>query len=95
MTFRDEQGPGKFKNYSWSKMLRQVFKIDVTKCESCGGDMVALAAIQDPDSIQRYLRHQGLDPDPPTIAPARHRQGSFDFDQAAPAEPLGNITNLD
>ena len=93
--FRDEQGPGKFKNYSWSKMLRQVFKIDVTKCESCGGDMVALAAIQDPDSIQRYLRHQGLDPDPPTIAPARHRQGSFDFDQAAPAEPLGNITNLD
>ena len=92
--FREEQGPRKFKNYSWSKMLAQVFKLDVTKCERCGGDMVALSAIQDKDSIQRYLRHQGLDPDPPTIAPARHRQGSFDFDQT-PAEPDDNIIYLD
>jgi hypothetical protein len=92
--FREEQGPGKFKNYSWSKMLAQVFKMDVTKCESCGGDMVALSAIQDRDSIQRYLRHQGLDPDPPKIAPARHMQGSFDFDQE-PAEPDDNIIYLD
>jgi len=27
---------GKFKNYKWSKMLAQVFKIDVTKCQQCG-----------------------------------------------------------
>ena len=92
--FRGEQGPGNFKNYSWSKMLRQVFKIDVTMCENCGSDMVALAAIQDPGSVRRYLRHQGLDPDPPKIAPARHRQGIFDFDQA-PAETGDNVKYLD
>ena len=26
-----------FKNHTWSKMLAHVFKIDVLKCEQCGG----------------------------------------------------------
>jgi hypothetical protein len=63
-------------------MLAQVFKIDVTKCESCGGDMVALGSVKDRDQIKRYLNHIGLDPDPPPLAPARSWQGSLDFDQS-------------
>ena len=60
---KDEHGI--IKNYSWSKMLAKVFKIDVTTCESCGGKMQKICAVHDGDSIRRYLLHLGLDPDPP------------------------------
>jgi hypothetical protein len=33
--FKGETEKNGFKDFSWSKMLAQVFKIDVTKCESC------------------------------------------------------------
>ena len=92
--FREEQKEGGFKNYSWSKMLAQVFKIDVTKCESCGGDLVPVAAVMERDSVQRYLRHLGLDPDPSPLTPARTSQGIFDFDQSLP-EPTENIIHID
>ena len=49
------------KNYSWSKMLAKVFKIDVTKCEKCGGAMKAIASVMDRDSVVRHLRHVGMD----------------------------------
>ncbi len=63
-------------------MLAQVFKIDVTKCESCQGDMAPICSVMDRDSIKRYLNHIGLDPDPPLRAPARSVQGALDFDQS-------------
>jgi len=75
-------------------MLAQVFKIDVTKCESCGGDLVPVAAVMERDSVQRYLRHLGLDPDPSPLTPARTSQGIFDFDQSLP-EPTENIIHID
>lgn len=80
--FKGDDEKGGLKNYSWSKMLAQVFKIDVTKCESCGADMVALGSVKDRDQIKRYLNHIGLDPDPPPMAPARSWQESLDFDQS-------------
>ena len=47
------------RNYSWSKMLAKVFKIDVTKCQSCGGDLARAGAIMSQESIKRYLSHIG------------------------------------
>ncbi len=35
---KDESQP-KSKNYPWSKMLAKTFKIDVTKCQACQGDL--------------------------------------------------------
>ncbi len=46
-------------------MLAKVFKIDVTECDSCGGEMQKICAVNDGDSIRRYLLHLGPDPDPP------------------------------
>jgi len=80
--FKGETEKSGFKNYSWSKMLAHVFKIDVTKCESCGGDMVPICSVIERDSVKRYLSHIGLDPDPPPRAPARSVQGALDFDQS-------------
>ncbi|MBM4254192.1 MAG: transposase [Deltaproteobacteria bacterium] len=71
---------GEFKNYTWSKMLAQVFKIDVTTCPQCGGDLAKVCAITDPMEARRYLKHLGLDYEPPPRAPPRHEQGEFHFE---------------
>lgn len=77
--FREATSDG-FKNYSWSRMLAQVFKIDVTKCELCGGKLEKVCAITDQDSIKRYLEHLNIDHMPPARAPPRYRQPEFDFE---------------
>ena len=70
---------GKFKNYKWSRMLAQIFKVDVTKCPHCGGDLVKVCAVTDPVQARRYLKHVGLDYEPPQRAPPRFEQGEFTF----------------
>ena len=44
-------------------------------CPNCGGKRRLLAAIQDPDSIQRVLRSLGLSGEVPELAPARAPPG--------------------
>jgi len=46
-------------------MLVKTFKIDVTKCQSCQGDMRKLAAVIDALDVRRFLKHIGLDYTPP------------------------------
>ena len=41
-----------------------MFGIDVLKCE-CGSELKPVSAILKGDEIKRYLRHLGLDADPP------------------------------
>ena len=67
------------KNYSWSKMLAKVFKIDVTKCEHCNGDMAVMAALIDRSEVVRYLKHVGIEHEAPTRAPPRHKEEPLDF----------------
>ncbi len=55
--FNDEdKDQGKTKNRAWSKMLSKVFKIDVSTCEKCGGEMEAICAVQKPEAILRLYR---------------------------------------
>ena len=61
-------------------MLARVFKGDVTKCISCGGDLVKGTAITDLMEARRYLRHVGLPYDAPARAPPRAMQGEFEFE---------------
>ena len=51
---------------SWARLLSRVFGIDVLKCE-CGGELKPVSAILKGDEIKRYLRHLGLDADPPDL----------------------------
>lgn len=51
---------------TWARRLKRVFAIDIEKCEKCGGPVRIIASIEDPDVIQRILKHLGLDqPDDP------------------------------
>ena len=53
-----------YKKSSWARLLSKVFGIDVLKCE-CGSELKPVSAIIKGDEIKRYLRHLGLDADPP------------------------------
>ena len=64
----------KVKNHQRAKLLKRIFRIDVGTCPKCGSDMEIRAAVHDPDSIKRYMRHLGLREHPPPIAPARYEQ---------------------
>src|SRR5690606_13887306 len=63
------------RHYTWAELLRRVFGVEIFTCPNCGGKRRLLAAIQDPDSIQRVLRSLGLSGEVPELAPARAPPG--------------------
>jgi hypothetical protein len=46
---------------TWAQRLKRVFAIEIEKCEKCGGSVRIIASIEDPDVIQKILKHLGLD----------------------------------
>ena len=61
----------KEKRMSWAKLLNRVFKIDVTKCQYCRGDVKVVAAVLQRAAIDQILKHLGLPTEVPVISPAR------------------------
>ena len=72
-----DQSP--IKNSSWSKMLAKVFQVDVTQCQHCKGEMSIVAAIIKPSEVARYLKHLGIEHEPPARAPPIYQQDFFEF----------------
>jgi hypothetical protein len=47
---------------SWAQRLKRVFKLDLTSCEGCGGQVRVIACLEDPVVIAKILSHrEGLD----------------------------------
>jgi hypothetical protein len=65
--------PRKRKRIPWAQLLKRTFKIDVLKCDKCGGRMKLVAVVFDPPTIATTLRALGLPVRAPPIAPARSR----------------------
>jgi hypothetical protein len=59
------------KNSTWAKLLKRTFKIAMTKCQACKGEVKFVAAVKNPDSIIRYLKHVGIDHEAPSRAPPK------------------------
>lgn len=59
----EEPEKTKPKTYSmtWAQRLKRVFAVDVETCEKCGGSVRIIASIEDPNVIQKILKHLGLD----------------------------------
>jgi len=55
----------------WAELMRVTFGLTVDQCPACGGRMKLRALVRDPESIERFLRHQDLWSPPQDIAPAR------------------------
>ena len=81
----DGQGPQKM---TWSKLLKRVFKIDLTQCKACGGklDPDNCEIVTDPSLAAAILTCLGLNALPPQRGPPRRQQGLFDpdIDQSHP-----------
>jgi hypothetical protein len=69
-----KQKPHKRKRISWAQLLKRTFKIDVLKCDKCGGRIKLVGAVFDQPTIKTTLRALGLPVRAPPIAPARSRQ---------------------
>jgi hypothetical protein len=41
----------------WAQRLKRVFRIDIERCERCGGKVRIIASIEDPDIIGKILSH--------------------------------------
>ena len=62
----------------WAELLERVFRIDVLRCERCGGRMTVLAFLTGHASVKKVLEHLGLPTTGPPIAKARSPV-EFDF----------------
>ena len=58
---QDERQKPKAYGMTWAQRLKRVFAIDIEKCEKCGGVVRIIASIEEPEVIQKILKHLGLD----------------------------------
>ena len=56
---------------SWAERLKRVFKLDIELCPKCGGRLRVIAAITQPDVIQKILDHVHQQQAPPRLPPSR------------------------
>ncbi|MFP6616828.1 MAG: hypothetical protein VCB26_10525 [Candidatus Hydrogenedentota bacterium] len=45
---------------TWVQHLIRVFANDVEKCEKCDGKVIVISSIEDPEVIEKILKHLGL-----------------------------------
>ena len=57
---------------SWARLLKRVFNIDMERCPNCQGRLTIIAAIEDPSTIAKILKHLGLPARAPPRAPAKN-----------------------
>jgi hypothetical protein len=69
--------------WSWARLLKRVFALDMARCPWCQrGALRLIAAITQGEVIRTILRHLKRAVDPPPIAPARVRQEAFAWSSA-------------
>ena len=55
------ESEGKAYSMTWAQRLKRVFAIEIEKCEKCGGKVKIIACIEDPEVIEKILKHLMLD----------------------------------
>jgi len=53
------------KSLTWAERLKRVFKIDVSSCSRCGGEVNIIACIEDPELTEKILTHLNAKSDSP------------------------------
>jgi hypothetical protein len=79
----EHEGSTASPNWSWARLLKRVFAIDMERCPVCQqGTLRIIATITEVRVIQKILRHLKLAADPPPIAPAQ--QAAFAWECFSP-----------
>ena len=69
--------------WSWARLLKRVFALDMARCPFCQqGTLRIIAAITQGEVIRKLLQHLKLSADPPPITAARVRQEAFAWSSA-------------
>jgi hypothetical protein len=69
--------------WSWARLLKRVFALDMARCPFCQqGTLRIIAAITQGEVIRKILQHLKLSADPSPIAAARVRQEAFAWSSA-------------
>jgi hypothetical protein len=78
---KDELAGGSPSPYwSWARLLKRVFAIDMERCPVCQqGTLRIIAAITEVRVIRKILRHLKLAVDPPPIAPPQQAAFAWEF----------------
>lgn len=64
------RSPTSYRLTAWTRRLhrtqrlKRVFAIEIEKCEKCGGSLRIVASIEDPNVIEKILKHLGPDQAP-------------------------------
>ena len=53
----DEEVCANARKRAWARLLAKVYEVDPFVCPKCGADMKVIAIIEDPDDLERILRH--------------------------------------
>ena len=64
---------------SWSRLLKRVFRVDVSRCPRCGSDLEIVSVVMDGDGVARYLDHVGMGRDPPGIWGVKAASLSYEY----------------
>jgi hypothetical protein len=76
----DEETDTRSPCWSWARLLKRVFALDMARGPWCQQGMLRIIAVITQGAvIRKILRHLKLSADPPPIAPARARQATFDW----------------
>jgi hypothetical protein len=79
----DEEHDTASPRWSWARLLKRVFALDMAHCSFCQqGTLRIIAAITQGAVIRKILQHLKLSADPPPIATARVRQETFAWSSA-------------
>jgi len=79
----EEQTETASPRWSWARLLKRVFALDMARCPWCQrGSLRIIAAITHGEVIRKSLRHLKLAVDAPPIAPARLPQEAFAWSSA-------------
>src|SRR5215510_7325362 len=79
----DEERDTASPRWSWARLLKRVFALDMARCPFCQqGTLRIIAAITHGEVIRTILQPLKLAVDPPPIAPARVRQEAFAWSSA-------------
>jgi hypothetical protein len=79
----DEETDTGSPRWSWARLLKRVFALDMARCPWCQrGTLRIIAAIMHGEVIRTILRHLKRAVDPPPIVPARVHQEAFAWSSA-------------
>jgi hypothetical protein len=55
-----DRGASRASTIGWAQRLKRVFGIDIEKCEHCAGPVRIISCIENPQLIEKILKHLGL-----------------------------------